>query len=58
MTKKTMHDQTKEEHLTRTLDIREGFLEKVTLEKSPEGQQELANQTRVMGRFYSRKSVC
>lgn len=39
------------------MGIREGFLEKITLKKSPEDQQELANETRVMGRYYSRKSM-
>lgn len=54
---KIMQEGTKEECVMRAMGIKEGFLEKVTLEKSPEHQQELANQIRVIRRHFSRKSI-
>ena len=53
---KTMQKRIKEEHVTRTMEFKEGFLQKETLEKSPEDQQELVNQIRVI-RHYFRKSM-
>ena len=54
---KTMQEGTKEECVMRAMGIKEGFREKVILEKSPEHQQEFANQIRVIRRHFSRKSM-